>query len=180
MYNAFGYAHGGLLVGSAVQFEYLWWDYYWDWPTEIAAAITGMLCLGSMGKLMLYASEWTLRYFGLLGRIANLGNYYTLMYAWVLQIGSAAALAYYVVEAINYNSDIEYGIFALYAAWNAAVFYFQDDVLAYLEILQEEMYLPLIDWSFFSKEDVTEDGMVVIDESNYWEYQIKSRRRSFA
>lgn len=51
-------------------------------------------------------------------------------------------------------------------------------MLAYLEILQAEKYLPLIDWSFFESEDVDEDGMVVIDESNYFEYQVNSRRRA--
>jgi hypothetical protein len=58
------------------------------------------------------------------------------------------------------------------------VHYLGKDVLAYLEILQAEKYLPLIDWSFFESEDVDEDGMVVIDESNYFEYQVNSRRRA--
>jgi hypothetical protein len=51
------------------------------------------------------------------------------------------------------------------------------DVLAYLEILQAEKYQPLIDWSFFEFDEVDEDGMVVIDETNYFDYQINSRRR---
>ena len=50
--------------------------------------------------------------------------------------------------------------------------------MTYLEILQAEKYQPLIDWSFFDVDDVDEDGMVVIDESNYFEYQINSRRRA--
>jgi len=50
--------------------------------------------------------------------------------------------------------------------------------LAYLEILREENYDRLVDWSFFESDDVDENGMVVIDESNYFEYQIHSRRRA--
>lgn len=59
------------------------------------------------------------------------------------------------------------------------MYYLREDVLAYLEILQEEMYLPLIDWSYFKYDDVNEDGMVVIDESNYFEYQINWYHRNF-
>ena len=56
----------------------------------------------------------------------------------------------YLADAVRAEDSVFWGVLTLFGGWNAALFLIKPDAEAYLEILREENYAPLIDWSHFA------------------------------
>ena len=105
MYVAFGFAHGTLLVTSIAIFKYIKYAVWLDNTADDAEDLITLIAMYSSLKLAMIALEWLLRNFGILGRIVNLANYYTLKYARYLQIGAAYLLVDYAKEAYYWSEE---------------------------------------------------------------------------
>lgn len=181
-YSDFGFWYAGIAAGSIastiVALFMAWdWGYNDTRATEIAAILSVVLFIENYYRIILYALEWILRWFGLLGRVVNWMMFYSLKWLPGLQILAGMGLLLMTYYTFTDSGEFYWYVYGVYGLWYWVIWRYRDNVLEYLTILRAEEYEPLIDWSFFNKEDVSDDGYVIINEENWQDYQIASRRR---
>lgn len=144
---------------------------------DVASFLIVVLLLENYIRLILYAMEWVLRWFGRVGKLANWLMWYSVKLLLPFQIATGLGLAMMMSYSATESDESYWYVVATYGLWNWVVTTHRASVLEYLTILRAEAYKPIFDWEFFSQEDVTDDGYVIINEDNWMEYQIASHKR---
>ena len=118
--------------------------------TDVAVILMMFLFVENYFRLILYAIEWILRWFGSVGKIANWLMWYSVKLLRPFQIATGFGLALmFTYSAIESKEPYLY-VVATYGLWNWVVTKYRDHVLEYLAILRAEAYKPIFDWEFFS------------------------------
>ena len=113
--------------------------------SDVAVILMLFLFLENYSRLILYASEWILRWFGSVGKIANWLMWYSVKLLRPFQIATGFGLALMLTYSAIENSEPYWYVVASYGLWNWVVTKYRDNVLEYLAILRAEAYKPIFD-----------------------------------